>query len=148
MLRDIADYADGTGVTLILEAVTVMESNVVVYLDDIIQVLELVGRDNVKSMLDTVTPWVHWETFTDYFVRLGGRLDYIHFVDSDGSDQNHFPLGEGNMPVEALVKVIRRYGYNGWLTNEMLSPYFCDPELYAAREIRSIRQVLKEVDEV
>ena len=42
------------------------------------------------------------------------------------------------------MAIIRKYGYDGWLSSELVSPYGRDPELFAAQEIRSIRKLLAE----
>ncbi|MBC5582494.1 TIM barrel protein [Anaerofilum sp. BX8] len=143
VLKTLADHAEKMGIDLVLEAVTLMESNVVIFLDDLVELIEEVGSPRLKGMLDTVTPTVHWETFADYFEKLGDNMAYIHFIDSDGRDQHHFPLGEGKIPLQGLMAILRKYGYDGWLSSELVSPYGRDPELFAAQEIRSIRRVLE-----
>lgn len=143
VLSTLAQEAEKQGIDIVLEAVTLMESNVVIFLDDLVELIEEIGSPRIKGMLDTVTPTVHHETFADYFEKLGDRMDYIHFVDSDGRDQHHFPIGEGNIPMEGLMAILRKYRYDGWLSSELVAPYGRDPELYAAQEIRSIRRVLE-----
>lgn len=143
VLKTLADHAEKLDVNIVLEAVTLMESNVVIFLDDLVEMIEDIGSPRIKGMLDTVTPTVHHETFADYFEKLGDNMDYIHFVDSDGRDQHHFPVGEGNIPMEALVNIIRKYKYDGWLSSELVSPFARDPELFAAQEIRNIRKLLE-----
>lgn len=143
VLSKLAEHAEKLDVDIILEAVTLMESNVIIFLDDLVELIEDIGSPRIKGMLDTVTPTVHHETFADYFEKLGDKMDYIHFIDSDGRDQHHFPVGEGNIPMDALISIIRKYGYDGWLSSELVSPYARDPELFAAHEIRSIRRVLE-----
>lgn len=142
VLKTLAEHAEKAGIDLVLEAVTLMESNVVIFLDDLVELIDEVGSPRLKGMLDTVTPTVHWETFADYFEKLGENMEYIHFVDSDGRDQHHFPIGEGKIPMEGLMAILHKYGYDGWLSSELVSPYGRDPELFAAQEIRNIRRVL------
>lgn len=144
VLSTLAEYADKLGIDIILEAVTLMESNVIIFLDDLVELIEDIGSPRIKGMLDTVTPTVHQETFADYFEKLGDKMDYIHFIDSDGRDQHHFPIGEGKIPMQALMTIIRKYHYDGWLSSELVWPYGRDPELYAIQEIRSIRKLLAE----
>lgn len=144
VLSTLAEYADKLGIDIILEAVTLMESNVIIFLDDLVELIEDIGSPRIKGMLDTVTPTVHQETFADYFEKLGDKMDYIHFIDSDGRDQHHFPIGEGKIPMQALMTIIRKYHYDGWLSSELVWPYGRDPELYAIQEIRSIRKLLTE----
>lgn len=43
MLKTLADHAEKMGIDLVLEAVTLMESNVVIFLDDLVELIEEVG---------------------------------------------------------------------------------------------------------
>ena len=59
VLSTLAEYADKLGIDIILEAVTLMESNVIIFLDDLVELIEDIGSPRIKGMLDTVTPIVH-----------------------------------------------------------------------------------------
>ena len=119
-----------------------MESNTIIFLDDLVELLDDLGSAHVKTMIDTVTPMVHKEVFGDYFEKLGEKMDYIHFIDSDGVSPTHMPVGSGIIPMEALMAVLKKYGYDGWLSSELVS-YASEPELSAAREIKSIRKLIE-----
>lgn len=142
VISELADHAEKQGIDLIIEAVTLMESNTIIFLDDLVELIDAVGSPRVKAMIDTVTPVVHWETFSDYFEKLGDKMQYIHFIDSDGTSPHHMPVGEGVIPIKALLKILKKYGYNGWISSELVSPYLKDPELYCAQEIENIRSYL------
>jgi protein FrlC len=144
VMREIVDHAEKVGVDIIIEALTVMESNTIYLLDDLLELIEYLDSDCVKTMLDTVTPLVHWEPYSDHFEKLGDKLDYIHFVDSNGVNYSHMALGTGIIDLPGLIKIMRRYGYNGWLCIELLSSFIREPEMYAGRDIRILRQMLAE----
>lgn len=146
MIKRLSEYCESRNVTIILEDVTVMESNTVVFLDDILEILEKADSPCVKAMLDISTPVIHWETFTDSFEMLGDKLDYIHFVDCDGAGYHHYPIGEGKLPMKALAKVILAHGYDGWLSTEIVSPYYADPDLYIGREIKRVKELFEKKD--
>ena len=93
-------------------------------------------------MMDTVPPVVHWEPYAEYFEKWGDKLCYIHFVDSNGYDQSHLPLGSGILNMEEILRTILRFGYDGWLCVELLSAGMHEPEMYAAREQRMLRELL------
>ncbi len=143
MIRRLSEYAERKQVTIILEDVTVMESNTVLFLDDMLEILERADSPFVKAMLDISTPVIHWETFTDVFEMLGDRLDYIHFIDCDGVDFHHYPVGEGKLPMEALAQVILAHGYDGWLSTEIVRPYYADPDLYIGRELGNVKALFE-----
>lgn len=139
--REVAEYADKYDVTLILEAVTIYESNMVAYLDDLVEILDDVNHPRFKTMMDTATPYVHGESFSNWFERLGDKIDYIHFVNSDGATPAHLPVNGGNMNMAEVLKVIKDAGYDGWLCSELISAAR-EPELTVKSEAEAIRALL------
>jgi protein FrlC len=145
VLRQIVDHAEKVGVDIIVEPVTLMESNTIFLLDDLVELIEYLDSDRLKTMMDTVTPLVHWEPYSDHFERLGKKLDYVHFVDSNGVTQSHMPLGTGIIDLPGLLKIMRRHGYDGWLCIELIAAGIHEPEMYAGRDIRILKQMLTEI---
>ena len=139
-------HAEKVGVDIIIEALTPMESNTIFLLDDLVELIEDLNSDRVKSMLDTVTPLINYEPYYEHFEKLGDKLDYIHFVDSNGIDQTHMGIGTGVLDMRELLDLIRRYHYDGWLSIELLSCGAREPEIYAGREIRALRRLLSELE--
>lgn len=60
-MRALTEHAEKVGVDLIMEAVTLMESNTIIFLEDLVELLDDLGSSHVKTMIDTVTPMVHKE---------------------------------------------------------------------------------------
>ncbi|MBE6031073.1 MAG: hypothetical protein E7225_05700 [Clostridiales bacterium] len=139
--KEIAEYAAKYDVTLILEAVTIYESNMVAYLDDLVEILEEVNHPNFKTMMDTATPFAHGESFSVWFERLGDKIDYIHFVNNDGGSPAHLPVNGGSMNMAEVLEVIKAHGYDGWLTSELISAAK-EPELTVKSEAKAIRALL------
>lgn len=142
VLAPLVEQAEKKRVTIILEALTVMESNTVVFADDLVEVLRHIDSPNLKTMMDTVTPMANREAFADHFEKLGDNIDYIHLVDSDGVSEAHLPLGQGIIDLPALMDTLRRYGYDGWLCIEIIRHYIMQPENYAEKEYRSLRALI------
>ena len=146
VIQELCEYADKTGVFFMLEPVTIWESNVGASLYDVVDIVEKAGCPNLKVMLDTATPFSHFEPFGEFLDLLGDRVVHIHFQDSDGHSDAHLPLGEGSLPLEDLIGILRRHGYDKYLSVELLWPYIRDPELYASEAIRKVRRLLNEAD--
>lgn len=140
-LTPLVKKAEETKVTLLYEPLTIMESNVVVFADDVKDVLAYFQSPYLKTMMDTVTPVVNKESFTEHFEKLGSDIEHIHFVDSNGVDQTHLPLGTGVLNLEALRDLILRYGYDKWLCSEIISCGLYQPDLIAIRECGRIREL-------
>lgn len=142
-VRFLAQKAEKVDVDVIVEALTAYESNMIVSCDDLVELLEDVGSPRVKGMLDTVPPMVHGEAMSDYFEKLGERMAYVHFVDAQPGTDYHAPYGTGIVPLEACVDMFRRFGYDGWLCVELLTPELRNAELYAGQAIRQLKKMLR-----
>ncbi len=140
-LEPLVQKAQDRRVVIILEAVTIMESNVVVFVDDIKEVLDHFHSPYLKTMMDTVTPPINKETYAEHFEKLGHDIQHIHFVDCNGTDQTHMLLGTGVIDLPALRDTILHYGYDGWLCSEIISQGIMEPDLCAAREIRKMKEL-------
>jgi len=50
------------------------------------------------------------------------RLRHVHLSDNRGREDEHLPLGCGNLPLERLLGVLNEIGYDGTFTLEIFSP--------------------------
>ena len=78
----------------------------------------------------------------EYVRRLGGRFGYLHVIDNDGVSDSHILPGDGNMPLEGILREIRRAGYDGCATIELVTGYLKEPSVYAEIAIKRIRSIL------
>jgi inosose dehydratase len=62
--------------------------------------IALGGTDNLKVI----------DTFFD-------RINYVHLKDL--SDEGFVELGEGSVPLDKIMNLLKQKGYNGWLTVEL-----------------------------
>lgn len=135
ILRDsiceLGSYAEKCGTKLMIEAVTLMESNIVYRLEDIQDLLTAAANDYVVAMIDTAPLALHQEPFSDYVEALGTKLEHIHFVDCDGKGPHHYNIGEAGLPMNIMMEILQKHGYDKYLCVELIWPYVKDPELYA-----------------
>ena len=141
LLKEVCDYAQEKGVDLVLEPLTIMESNTIVMLDSAVDLIKEVNSPNLKAMLDSAMVMTNWEPVDTYFEKLGPLLDYIHWGDSLGTAENHLHIGAGCMDPEGFFRAVHRRGYDGWVSIEMFSQYIREPEMHAARELRLLREI-------
>ena len=142
VMRILCDHAEKYGIDLVVEALTIMESNTVVMLDDYLEMLEKIDSPCLKGMIDTVMPMVNWEVYSDYFDKLGDKLTYIHFEDTTGYTEIHQPMGKGILDIREFLGILRRRGYDGWLSFELISKYIREPEMFSGQELRAMRHYL------
>ena len=138
------DEADKVGVDVIIEPISIYESNTYYLLDDIVELLEDLNHPRAVTMLDTATPFCHWEPYADYFEKMGDKLRYVHFVDADGVSEAHLRLGTGKLPLVEVLRIFKRFNYDGWCTIEILSGYKRDAEMYAGHDLKVMKALLKE----
>ena len=141
-IRALAVVAERAAVRLVLEPLTPGESPVLTTAEDCMRVIEAVGSSAVYAMLDVAVPTVVQEPLSNYFRILGDRLDYVHLCNTDGMSDAHLRLERGVLPIPAVFDVLDRHGYEGYVTAELYTEGYRDPELLisdTARVLRSLR---------
>ena len=95
--RRIADLAEDAGILLTLEQLQPYESNLVLTLDDVREVLDGVDSPNLRVCVDLIAMEVAGETLEQYFDAFGEKVEWIHFADS-----HHEELGTGTYGAEKM----------------------------------------------
>ncbi len=144
-MQILSGYAQPKGVTLVIEPLTPMESPVITTADDCVEAIARIGRDNVEAMMDVAPPTVANEPFSTYFHKLEGRMNYIHICNNDGKTDAHTRLEDGIIPVKDMFTVFTNWKYNGYITCELYSENYRDPELYLANTMRVIHGIREEL---
>ncbi|MGM9916861.1 fructoselysine 3-epimerase [Anaerotignum sp.] len=143
-LRRLAAYAGEKGVTLVLEPLTIYESNVICSLRDLERALNVVQSPNLVGMTDLAVPFTTGEPAAEYVRRLGDRFQYLHIIDNDGSSDSHILPGYGCLPLGPVLKEIQAAGYDGQATIELVTGYLKEPSVYAGLAIKRVRELLEE----
>jgi len=141
-IRALAAVAENANGRLVLEPLTPGESPVLTTAEDCMRVIEAVASPAVYAMLDVAVPTVVQEPLSNYFSVLGDRLDYVHLCNTDGKSDAHLRLESGVLPIPAVFEVLDRCGYEGYVTTELYTEGFRDPELLisdTARVLRTLR---------
>ncbi|ANE45915.1 hypothetical protein SY83_05990 [Paenibacillus swuensis] len=108
MLDELAEWAAGIPVTLIMEPLNRRESE---FLHDPLKGLALVsevGRPNVKTMIDTYHMFVEQQDVTDVTAQLGSALGLVHLSDSE----RKLP-GQGVVDFQQVLHVLHKVRYDG-----------------------------------
>ncbi|QRG68874.1 sugar phosphate isomerase/epimerase family protein [Brevibacillus choshinensis] len=136
-LQQLAEYASQRGITLALEPLQPVESNLVCNLTDLAEMLRAIGSPAVKGMVDTVAMAVEGEDLNRYFERLGENLAHIHLV--DGKPGGHLAWGDGNLPLASYMDILERCGYTGALSLEFTSSqYLMEPDKAVEASLRQL----------
>ncbi len=143
-LERLAEYAEKKNVTLVLEPLTVYESNVICGLRDLDRALTAVDRPNLAGMCDLAVPFTTGEPAAEYVARLGDKFKYLHIIDNDGASDSHILPGDGSIPLAEVLGEIRTAGYDGQATIELVTGYLKEPSVYAGMAVKRIRKALEE----
>ncbi|MFP3155255.1 sugar phosphate isomerase/epimerase [Lachnospiraceae bacterium ZAX-1] len=111
-LQAVADYAKKSDVTLMLEP-TATDSNLVESCEDAINMMDDVGKDNVKLMFDTTHVLYRNEVPSDYVYLMGKDLKHIHMA-----DYNRQAPGSAGCDFVAIMQALKDIGYDGYVTME------------------------------
>lgn len=143
-MREITEYAENIEHKVILEALTPYESNVVTTANDLAEVFRIIPSPYLVGMCDVVPPYVQHESIMSYFDKLGEKMYHMHIVDSDGTSDTHIMPGEGQMPLEELIKELKEIEYDKTMTIELVTAYINEPRFYARRAIDNLKDILKD----
>lgn len=58
----------------------------------------------------------------DFFRMFSKKLVHIHLSDNWGSNDDHMPLGAGNINWLEIIKILKKYNYDKTITLEIFSP--------------------------
>ncbi|MFW6154914.1 MAG: TIM barrel protein [Planctomycetota bacterium] len=134
---ELATYARTKGVTLILEPVNRYEINFINSLAEAADLLDATGAANMALMPDVFHMNIEDHTIGGELERFGPRIAYIHLADS-----NRLAPGWGHLDFDEVFASLRRIGFDGWASVEILPRP--DPDAAAAQAIAHLRPYLAE----
>jgi protein FrlC len=139
-IYEVADYAAGKGVTLMLEP-TATDSNLVESCDDAISMMEDVGKSNVKLMFDTTHALYRNEVPTDYIYQMGKNLKHVHMADYDRKAP-----GTAGCDFVEIMQALKDIGYDGYVTMENGFPTrSTHPDSVARQSLENLKAIEKQL---
>lgn len=88
------------------------------------KLLSDIDRDNVKIIWDIIHPIEDGETPEETIAFLGGKIAHVHIKDGKKRtdpiwhDYEYTPIGEGELPIKKIVKLLSENGYDGFFSLE------------------------------
>jgi sugar phosphate isomerase/epimerase len=138
-LKEVAVYAEPKGVVIALEPVNRYEINFINRLEEAAEMIDRLGRPNVKIMPDVFHMNIEDASIGGSLMAFRDYIGYVHFADS-----NRFAPGMGHLNFPDIISVLKAIQYSGYVTAEIL-PY-PDPDTAAARAAGYLRALIpKEV---
>lgn len=135
-IGEVADYAQKSGVTLMLEP-TATDSNLVESCEDAINMMEDINKDNIKLMFDTTHALYRNEVPTDYIYQMGDSLKHIHMA-----DYNRTAPGTGGCDFVDIMQALKDIGYDGYVTMEDGFPTRSShPDSVARQSLENLKKI-------
>lgn len=108
-----APHASERGVTLLVEALPVGQSDVVQSLDEAAAIVRQIGSPAVRTMFDTHNAVDEVENHATLIERHFDIIRHVHVNEMDGSH-----AGQGDYDFKPVLATLRKLGYSGWVSLE------------------------------
>jgi D-psicose/D-tagatose/L-ribulose 3-epimerase len=112
-LARLAPYALGHGVTVLIEALSPAQTSVVTTLDEAAAMVRRAGSPAIRTMFDCHNAVDEGEPHATLVDRHFDLIAHVHLNEMDGRHP-----GTGTYDYKPLLDVLRRRGYEGWLSLE------------------------------
>jgi len=140
MARELCEYAQPKKVTLILEPVNRYEINFINSVSEGVELMKKVGMPNMKLMPDVFHMNIEDVTIGPELERNISFIEYIHLADS-----NRLSPGQGHTDFNDIFMHLKRAGYDGWVSIEILPEP--DPDTAARRAAEHLIPKIKEYNQ-
>ncbi len=121
--QELADYAAGKGIEIVLELEPFTEA-LVGTVDELVRFVKEVDRPNFRANADISHLDLADASFEDV-KKLTGLIGHIHLSDCDGKVHGDLPAGMGKTPIKEYLQAIVDTGYEGTVSIEL--EYSPDP---------------------
>lgn len=111
-VRRCADIAARKGLTLAIET---RANDVFSSTDAVVNVLKESGASNIGVILDVAHVHAGKEYLDLVIPKLSNLIKLVHLSDNDGTQAYHHSPGSGNIDFPAVVRNLKRIGYDGYL---------------------------------
>jgi len=116
VFTEVATYARERNITVAPEPINRYESYVFTAAEEVLNLIDTVGADNIGLHLDTFHMNIEERNFYEPVVQAGNRLKHLHITESDRG-----MLGEGNVHWDDLFRALGEINYQGPLVLENFS---------------------------
>jgi len=120
-LRKCTEFAKEYNIRLTLEPVNRYESNFINTLNEGIEFIKRVGVTNLGLLADTFHMNIEEVSIYDSIVQAKDYITHVHFADS-----NRWAPGCGHLDFAKIVQTLKKIGYQGYVSAEILP--FPDPD--------------------
>ena len=132
---DLLPLAEREKIPVVFEPVNRYETDFLVTMDEVLDLINRLASPALGILADTFHMNIEEASIESSLRRARPRLRHVHVADSN----RHAP-GWGHLDFPALVRVLREFGYTGYLSAEILPRP--DPVSAARQAIAHLRPLL------
>jgi protein FrlC len=149
-LSELVDYAIKKDVLLLLEPAHMLESDLILTIEDWARLIEEQKYKNMGIALDTGHCHVNKESLVDAVYLLARKQIpmHIHLDDNNSLGDQHKIPGEGTIDFVPFFKALLETGYDGFLTVELGFDYTANPDAAAYKSKKVVLSMLEEAIEL
>lgn len=114
-VRTIVPDLEAAGVTLLIEALPVAQSDVIQTLDEAASLVEEIGSPNVQTMFDSHNAIDEEDPHAKIVARNWDKIRHIHVNELDGS----YPRPAGGYDFKPVLQVAKNRNFPGWVSMEV-----------------------------
>jgi sugar phosphate isomerase/epimerase len=114
-LDELAPRAADHGTLLLIEPLNRYETNLLRTVEEGTKLIRSLKANNVKLLCDLFHMNIEEEDIAVALGKAGPLVGHVHFADS-----NRRAVGFGHTPMEPIIAALRRIGYDGYLSAEVL----------------------------
>jgi D-psicose/D-tagatose/L-ribulose 3-epimerase len=112
-LRSVAPHAESHGVTVLVEALPRDQADVIGTLAEAVAIVDAIASPAVRTMFDVHNAIDEAEPHAALVERYFSYIRHVHVNELDGRH-----CGTGGYDFKPVFEVLRRRGYNGWISLE------------------------------
>jgi D-psicose/D-tagatose/L-ribulose 3-epimerase len=135
-LTHAAPRAEGGGVTLLLEALSPSQTDVVTSLAEAVAIVEKIQSPAVQTMFDVHNAVDERDPHTELVRKFRSHIRHVHVNEMDGREP-----GMGDYPFEPLLATLAELDYPGWVSVEAFD-FSRDSYDVASRAISHLKAAL------
>ena len=120
LLRKIGRYAEKSGITIVIEPLNKLESNIINTVEDGLKLAKGVNRENVKLLVDYYHLSVEKEGL-EVLKKAGESIRHVHFARPEG---RVFPCSQDSEEYALFFEKLKEIGYEGGISIEAYSNFF------------------------
>ena len=145
-LAELVDYAVKKDALLLMEPAHMLESDLILTVEDGVRLIEEQKYENMGIALDTGHCHVNKEVLVDTVYLLNDKNIpmHIHLDDNNTTADQHKIPGEGTINFVPFFRALKETGYDGYLTVELGFDHTANPDAAAYSSRKAVLALLEE----